>query len=1029
MPHDWIFAIKSHLVKRSQRYSIRGKLQDPPTFDPALKPVTLTEGENLHLSCHVHGSPPMKIQWMKDRKDLKNTSSSKISFADGGQEAKLEIREVTKSDSGQYRCVATNKNGEIECNTDMHVEEKKEVTGVEGDFRAKLKKTPSKQKSPQKEKDIDIVELLRNVDPKEYEKYARMYGITDYRGLLQAIEQLKREKAEETGKTPSPGEGRGRGLKPGGGGGGGDKPPDANPFGFQLKAVPLKFTRPLKDIVLQEGDAVGASATFECEVSPSTAVTTWMKDGSNLRESPKHKFTSDGKDRRLAIIDVQLVDTGEYTCVAKLGNKEKTTTAKLIVEDFFVLSTEESLKIIVPLEDCDTQELKTVRFSCKVNRQKATLKWTKAGQEITFSKRIIYRVDQYKHTLTIKDCTLADEGEYTAIAGDDKCTAEMIISEAPTDFSTMDQSLVTDAGKPIVMFVPYSAYPKAEAEWFYDNVSLPKDNIHTVGDRTEYRLKDPKKSDQGRYKVVIKNKHGQGEAFINLDVIDVPGPVKILQVLDTADGEVSLAWEEPESDGGSKIITYVVERRDIKRKTWTLATDRSDAPEYTVTGLQRESMYLFRVSARNRVGSGPNIETEKPGVYAKNKFGKQNISYCITSYSISFKFGATVSWEKPVSDGGAEITTYIIESRDRTSVKWAVAMISKATDRSAIINDVIENKEYIFRVKAENKAGIGKPSAATNPRPSPPQNLVPSEQNKNSVQLTWETPLKNGGSMITGYIIERCEDETNHWLRCNARLFGPTMDLSGFKDGLEVIVPHPLTIRVPISGYPTPHAKWSFADKELTAGERVYMITKSTYVELTVTPIVRPDRGVYALTLENDITSCSGEIEVNVIGKWRDEPCGKTQHTTKILLSLRLQVTGLIEGQWYAYRVKALNRLGASKPCKATDEILAVDPKEILLDVKCLAGLTVKAGSKIELPADVHGKPLPKVKWTKGDVVLKGDDRVSIDDKPGHSVVTISKTTREDTATYIIEAHNSCGRATATIDVNILGTLFCYLFL
>lgn len=93
------------------------------------------------------------------------------------------------------------------------------------------------------------------------------------------------------------------------------------------------------------------------------------------------------------------------------------------------------------------------------------------------------------------------------------------------------------------------------------------------------------------------------------------------------------------------------------------------------------------------------------------------------------------------------------------------------------------------------------------------------------------------------------------------------MDLSGFKDGLEVIVPHPLTIRVPISGYPTPNAKWSFADKELTAGERVSMITKSTYVELTITPSVRPDRGVYTLTLENDITSCSGEIEVNVIGK------------------------------------------------------------------------------------------------------------------------------------------------------------------
>ncbi len=61
-------------------------------------------------------------------------------------------------------------------------------------------RTPSKQKSPKEDKDIDIVELLRNVDPKEYEKYARMYGITDFRGLLQAIEFLKKEKELESGR-------------------------------------------------------------------------------------------------------------------------------------------------------------------------------------------------------------------------------------------------------------------------------------------------------------------------------------------------------------------------------------------------------------------------------------------------------------------------------------------------------------------------------------------------------------------------------------------------------------------------------------------------------------------------------------------------------------------------------------------------------------------------------------------------------------------------------------------------------------
>ncbi|KAJ8416947.1 hypothetical protein AAFF_G00328250 [Aldrovandia affinis] len=150
--------------------------------------------------------------------------------------------------------------------------------------------------------------------------------------------------------------------------------------------------------------------------------------------------------------------------------------------------------------------------------------------------------------------------------------------------------------------------------------------------------------------------------------------------------------------------------------------------------------------------------------------------------------------------------------------------------------------------------------------------------------------------------------------------------------------------------------------------------------------------------------------------KW--ESCGHA------VPELKLQVSGLTEGQWYAYRVRATNRLGASRPCRATDEILAVDPKEppeIQLDVKLLAGLTAKAGAKIELPADVMGKPEPKITWTKADLVLKtDDDRISITTKPGHSTVTIANTKRDDTATYIIEAVNSSGRATATVDVNIL---------
>ena len=68
------------------------------------------------------------------------THGGRISIEQKGRESKLQIREVTKSDSGQYRCVAANKHGEIESSADMHVDEKKEAALLEGDLRAKLKK-------------------------------------------------------------------------------------------------------------------------------------------------------------------------------------------------------------------------------------------------------------------------------------------------------------------------------------------------------------------------------------------------------------------------------------------------------------------------------------------------------------------------------------------------------------------------------------------------------------------------------------------------------------------------------------------------------------------------------------------------------------------------------------------------------------------------------------------------------------------------------------------------------------------------
>uniref|UniRef100_A0A8B9LQF4 Ig-like domain-containing protein n=1 Tax=Astyanax mexicanus TaxID=7994 RepID=A0A8B9LQF4_ASTMX len=179
-----------------------------------------------------------------------------------------------------------------------------------------------------------------------------------------------------------------------------------------LKAVPLKFVKELENIVLQEAESIGSSAVFECQISPSTAITTWMKDGSNLRESPKHKFTSDGKDRKLAIIDVQLSDRGEYTCVAKLGNKEKTSTAKLIVEV--------PPRVEISLE---MKSLITVKAGANVclnaevyGKPLPKVTWKKDGAPLALAEGIKMSQKRHLFLLELFSVTRKESGEYTIVA-------------------------------------------------------------------------------------------------------------------------------------------------------------------------------------------------------------------------------------------------------------------------------------------------------------------------------------------------------------------------------------------------------------------------------------------------------------------------------------------------------------------------------------------------------------------------------------------------------------------------------------
>ncbi|XP_078701944.1 immunoglobulin superfamily member 22-like isoform X1 [Branchiostoma floridae x Branchiostoma belcheri] len=95
--------------------------------------------------------------------------------------------------------------------------------------------------------------------------------------------------------------------------------------------------------------------------------------------------------------------------------------------------------------------------------------------------------------------------------------------------------------------------------------------------------------------------------------IRLPGP-PTPKVVDVTRRSVSLRWLPPEDDGGSRIIGYVVERRQFDSDIWDVCheTERIVGQELTMGDLTENTKYVFRVSAVNLAGQGESAET--PGI-------------------------------------------------------------------------------------------------------------------------------------------------------------------------------------------------------------------------------------------------------------------------------------------------------------------------------------------------------------------------------------------------------------------------------
>lgn len=73
----------------------------------------------------------------------------------------------------------------------------------------------------------------------------------------------------------------------------------------------------------------------------------------------------------------------------------------------------------------------------------------------------------------------------------------------------------------------------------------------------------------------------------------------------------------------------------------------------------------------------------------------------------------TVTWKAPPYDGGCPITGYILEKIEKDGDRFTRCVPNLVPGFSYTIAGLTEDKEYQFRVRAENVAGESDPSRST----------------------------------------------------------------------------------------------------------------------------------------------------------------------------------------------------------------------------------------------------------------------------------------------------------------------------
>jgi predicted RNA-binding protein with TRAM domain len=282
------------------------------------------------------------------------------------------------------------------------------------------------------------------------------------------------------------------------------------------------------------------------------------------------------------------------------------------------------------------------------------------------------------------------------------------------------------------------------------------------------------------------------------------------------------------------------------------------------------------------------------------------------------KSNCKLKWKPPEDDGGSPIEYYEIEKYDVATDMWLPAGSSETCE--ATVKGLTEGKQYRFRVRAVNRDGEG-PDAeadetitAKNPfdPPGKPDRPVPLDWGTDFCELKWRPPKEDGGSPITGYIIEMRQIGKREWkevIKSNEKTLNGRVEAPKIQEGEEyefrviavnkagpsvpsdpsevikaenrfqkpridrstlhkktLFVGQLLRVDADYTGAPEPSITWFSPNGDVLKSDDYYNIDASDFhTHMYVRNIQRKDTGIYKIRAKNSEGEDNAEVEILVV--------------------------------------------------------------------------------------------------------------------------------------------------------------------